>query len=88
MNPMNITFAWPSFLMIGPDKTRSGMPTLPPTVTVKPISDFEPPRSSNSQKRKLSMNPHALPGSKNKYYINKRPNNRLFRLILYILSHH
>ena len=50
--------------MIGPDSTSNGIPAIPPTVMVIPMSDLDPPKSCINQKRNDSMYPQAVPAEK------------------------
>lgn len=57
--------------MIGPDSTSNGIPAIPPTVMVIPMSDLDPPKSCINQKRNDSMYPQAVPveGEKKNIYL-------------------
>lgn len=78
---MNITFACPIFFTIGPDSTKRGIPTTPPTVMVSPIKDLDAPKSSRSQNRKLSINPHAQPVNSHKKKFQKSVNIRNKKIV-------
>lgn len=65
--------------MIGPDSTSNGIPAIPPTVMVIPMSDLDPPKSCINQKRNDSMYPQAVPAEGEKKIFISGENRRFSR---------